>query len=80
MVGRDLRADTRIAYPLIPRAHLLMRLYQGKCLAIDNDSLDGTFTNGRHVPMVNIDGEQSINIGNPDEPVLKFEMGRLVWG
>ena len=76
MVGRDLRADMRITHPLISRAHLLLRFDQGRWLAIDNGSLNGTFVNGRRVPVVDIHDGQSINIGNPDGPRLTFEVGR----
>src|ERR1700760_959782 len=76
VVGRDLRADMRITHPLISRAHLLLRFDQGRWLAIDNGSLNGTFVNGRKVPVVDIHDGQSINIGNPDGPLLTFEVGR----
>ncbi|BBZ49313.1 ABC transporter ATP-binding/permease Rv1747 [Mycobacterium heidelbergense] len=76
VVGRDLRADMRITHPLISRAHLLLRYDQGRWLAIDNGSLNGTFVNGRRVPVIDIHDGQSINIGNPDGPLLTFEVGR----
>ena len=76
VVGRDLRADMRITHPLISRAHLLLRFDQGRWLAIDNGSLNGTFVNGRRVPVVDIHDGQSINIGNPDGPQLSFAVGR----
>jgi ABC transport system ATP-binding/permease protein len=76
VVGRDLRADMRITHPLISRAHLLLRYDQGRWLAIDNGSLNGTFVNGRRVPVVDIHDGQTINIGNPDGPQLTFEVGR----
>jgi ABC transport system ATP-binding/permease protein len=76
VVGRDLRADMRITHPLISRAHLLLRFDQGRWLAIDNGSLNGTFVNGRRVPVVDIHDGQSVNIGNPDGPLLRFEVGR----
>ncbi|KAA8967405.1 MAG: ATP-binding cassette domain-containing protein [Mycobacterium sp.] len=76
IVGRDLRADMRITHPLISRAHLLLRFDQGRWLAIDNGSLNGTFVNGRRVPVLDIRDGQSINIGNPDGPRLTFEVGR----
>ncbi|MGO9924838.1 MAG: FHA domain-containing protein [Mycobacterium sp.] len=76
VVGRDLRADMRITHPLISRAHLLLRFDQGRWLAIDNGSLNGTFVNGRRVPVVDIHDGQSVNIGNPDGPQLTFEVGR----
>ncbi|MGB8390401.1 ATP-binding cassette domain-containing protein, partial [Mycobacterium sp.] len=76
VVGRDLRADMRITHPLISRAHLLLRYDQGRWLAIDNGSLNGTFVNGRRVPVVDIHDGHCINIGNPEGPMLRFEVGR----
>ncbi|CAG7450023.1 FHA domain-containing protein [Mycobacterium avium subsp. paratuberculosis] len=66
----------RITHPLISRAHLLLRYDQGKWLAIDNGSLNGTFVNGRRVPVVEIHDGCAINIGNPDGPLLTFDVGR----
>ncbi len=76
VVGRDLRADMRITHPLISRAHLLLRFDQGRWLAIDNGSLNGTYLNGRRVPVIDIHNGQTINIGNPDGPQLAFAIGR----
>ncbi|OSC43024.1 ATP-binding cassette domain-containing protein [Mycobacterium decipiens] len=76
VIGRDLRADMRITHPLISRAHLLLRFDQGRWLAIDNSSLNGTFCNGHRVPVVEIHDGQSVNIGNPAGPLLTFEVGR----
>ena len=49
VVGRDEDADIRIVDPRISRAHLILRFEQGKWLAIDNGSVNGTFVNGRRV-------------------------------
>src|SRR6478672_2095132 len=76
VVGRDLRADVRIAHPLISRAHLVLRFDQGRWIAIDNGSLNGMFVNGRRVPVADITDGQQIHIGNPDGPLLTFEVGR----
>jgi ABC-type multidrug transport system ATPase subunit len=76
VVGRDLRADVRIAHPLISRAHLVLRFDQGRWVAIDNGSLNGMFVNNRRVPAVDINDGQALNIGNPDGPRLIFEVGR----
>ncbi len=76
VVGRDLRADVRIAHPLISRAHLVLRYDHSRWVAIDNGSLNGLFVNGRRVPAVDITDGQSVNIGNPDGPRLSFEVGR----
>ncbi|TFV56816.1 ATP-binding cassette domain-containing protein [Mycobacterium sp. PS03-16] len=76
VIGRDLRADVRIAHPLISRAHLVLRFDQGRWVAIDNGSLNGMFAGGRRVPAVDIRDGQTLNIGNPDGPQLTFEVGR----
>ncbi|MDD4867374.1 MAG: ATP-binding cassette domain-containing protein [Mycobacterium sp.] len=77
IVGSDLRADLRVAHPLIARAHLLLRFDHGRWVAVDNNSLNGMFVNGRRVAMVDIHDGQAINIGKPDGPRLTFEVGRL---
>ncbi len=72
VVGRDLRADVRIAHPLISRAHLVLRFDQGRWVAIDNGSLNGMYVNNRRMPSVDIQDGQRLNIGNPDGPQLTF--------
>jgi ABC-type multidrug transport system ATPase subunit len=78
IVGRDLHADIRVAHPLISRVHLLLRFDQGRWLAIDNSSMNGTFVNNRRLPVIDIHDGQTINIGDPDGPCLAFEIGRDV--
>ncbi|BBY39424.1 ABC transporter ATP-binding protein [Mycobacterium mantenii] len=75
VVGSDLRADMRVAHPLISRAHLLLRFDRGKWVAIDNGSPTGMFVNGGRVPAVDIRDGQIINIGGPDGPWLSFSTG-----
>ncbi len=75
VVGRDLRADVRIAHPLISRAHLLLRFDHNRWVAIDNGSLNGVFVNGRRVPAVDVHDGLALNIGNPDGPQLRFDVG-----
>ncbi|MGI9164765.1 MAG: ATP-binding cassette domain-containing protein [Mycobacterium sp.] len=76
VVGRDLRADVRIAHPLVSRAHVLLRFEHGRWMAIDNGSLNGMFVHGRRVPAVDITDGTTVNLGNPDGPPLTFEVGR----
>ncbi|WP_158016830.1 FHA domain-containing protein [Mycobacterium basiliense] len=76
VIGRDLRADVRVADPLISRVHLLLRYDQGRWIAIDNGSLNGLYVHNRRVPVVDIQDGQRVNIGNPDGPALDFEVGR----
>ena len=75
VVGSDLRADLRVAHPLISRAHLLLRFDQGRWLAIDNNSQSGIFVNGKRVPGLDIRDGQTINLGQPDGPRITFEVG-----
>jgi ABC-type multidrug transport system ATPase subunit len=76
VVGRDIRADLRIADTLISRAHLLLRFEQGRWVAVDNDSLNGMFVHGRRVPAVDIEDGLNINVGSLVGPLLTFEVGR----
>jgi ABC transport system ATP-binding/permease protein len=75
VVGSDVRADLRVAHPLIARAHLLLRFDQGRWMAIDNNSLNGMFVGGRRVPVVDIHDGQTINIGKPEGPLVTFAVG-----
>ncbi|OBH58536.1 ABC transporter ATP-binding protein [Mycobacterium sp. E2479] len=75
VVGRDEQADVHIADPRISRAHLLLRFDQGRWLAIDNGSLNGTYLNGYRMPVVDIHDGQSIHVGNPQGPRLTFAIG-----
>ncbi|HTX95085.1 MAG TPA: FHA domain-containing protein [Mycobacterium sp.] len=76
VIGRDLRADVRVAHPLISRTHLIVRFDQGRWIAIDNGSLNGLYVNNHRVPTVEIQDGLRVNIGNPDGPALTFEVGR----
>jgi ABC-type multidrug transport system ATPase subunit len=76
VIGRDLRADVRVAHPLISRIHLILRFDQGRWVAIDNGSLNGLYVNNRRVPAADIQDGQRVNIGNPDGPAVTFEVGR----
>ena len=76
VIGRDLRADVRVAHPLISRTHLIVRFDQGRWVAIDNGSLNGLYVHNRRVPVVDIQDGMRVNIGNPDGPALTFEVGR----
>ena len=76
VVGRDLRADVRVAHPLISRAHLILRFDQGRWLAIDNGSLNGLYVRNQRVPVTDISDGLTVNIGNPDGPALTFDVGQ----
>ncbi|WP_407686633.1 ATP-binding cassette domain-containing protein [Mycobacterium sp. HUMS_1102779] len=75
VVGNDVRADLRVAHPLIARAHLLLRFAEGRWTAVDNNSLNGMFVNGQRVPTAEIHDGQAVNIGKPDGPRLTFQVG-----
>ena len=64
VIGRDLRADVRVAHPLVSRAHVVLRFDNGRWTAIDNGSLNGMFVDRRRVPSVDIRDGQTINISN----------------
>ena len=74
-MGRDAHADLRIPDPRISRAHLILRFDQGRWLAIDNGSLNGTYLNGYRMPVIDIHDGQSIHVGNPQGPRLTFAIG-----
>ena len=74
VIGRDIHADLRIPDPLISRAHLVLRFDEGRWVAIDNDSLNGMFVEGRRVPAVDVEDGQNINIGSLVGPLLTFEV------
>jgi len=76
VIGRDLRADVRLAHPLVSRAHVLLRFQDGRWIAIDNGTLNGMFVDRRQVRSVDIRDGQTINISNPDGPRLTFEVDR----
>jgi ABC-type multidrug transport system ATPase subunit len=76
VIGRDEDADIRVVDPRISREHLILRFEQGKWLAIDNGSVNGTFVNGYRRPVIDIHDGQSINIGNAGGPQLSFEVGQ----
>src|SRR6201992_4144966 len=75
VVGRNLHADLRIPDPRISRAHLILRFDQGRWLAIDNGSLNGTYLNGYRMPVFDVHDGQSVNVGNPQGPRLTFQIG-----
>ncbi|MDT5175479.1 MAG: transport system ATP-binding/permease protein, partial [Mycobacterium sp.] len=75
VVGSDLRADLRVAHPLIARAHLLLRFDQGRWIAIDNNTQNGIFVNGKRIPGLDIQDGHAVNLGSPDGPRLTFEVG-----
>ena len=75
VVGRDAHVDLRIPDPRISREHLILRFDQGRWLAIDNGSLNGTYLNGYRMPVIDIHDGQSINVGNPQGPRLTFAIG-----
>jgi ABC-type multidrug transport system ATPase subunit len=80
VIGRDLRADVRIAHPLVSRAHVLLRfdpsLPGGRWIAVDNGSLNGMYVHGRRVQSVDITDGMTVNVGNPDGPAVAFDVGR----
>ena len=75
IIGRDLHADVRVPHPGISRSHLILRHLDGGWRAVDNNSSNGIFVNGQRVRSVEIRDQQTIHLGNPDGPMLTFELG-----
>ncbi|OBK20924.1 ATP-binding cassette domain-containing protein [Mycobacterium asiaticum] len=78
ILGSDVRADLRVAHPLVARAHLLLRFEQGNWIAkaIDNKSPHGIFLDGRPVPLVGIQDGMTVNLARPDGPHVVFRIGQ----
>ncbi len=76
VIGRDLRADVRIADPRISRRHLILRFDEDRWVAIDNGSVNGTYLNGYRMPVIDIHDGQCINVGNPEGPRLTFDIAQ----
>jgi ABC transport system ATP-binding/permease protein len=76
VVGRDVRAAVRLAHFGISRFHMVLRYLDGRWVALDNESLNGIFVEGRRVHAVDIRNGVIINVGNPEGPELTFELPR----
>ncbi|KAA0082821.1 ATP-binding cassette domain-containing protein [Mycolicibacterium sp. P9-64] len=75
VVGRDVRADVRIAHLGVSRSHVLLRYSDGRWVAFDDKSFNGMFVGNQRVHSVDIRDGQTINVGDPDGPRLTFELG-----
>lgn len=75
VVGRDLHADVRIPHPRISRSHLILRHLDGGWVAVDDNSSNGIFVEGQRVQSVDVRDERTIHLGDPDGPLLTFELG-----
>ncbi|WP_099039350.1 ATP-binding cassette domain-containing protein [Mycobacterium neglectum] len=75
VVGRDLHADVRIPHPGISRSHVILRYLDGGWVAVDDNSSNGIFVDGQRVQSVEVEDQRTIHLGNPDGPLLTFELG-----
>ena len=75
VVGRDVHADVRILHPGISRSHLILRHLDGDWIAVDDNSSNGIFVDGHRVKSVEIRDQRTLHLGNPDGPLLTFELG-----
>ena len=75
VIGRDVRADVRIPHPGVSRSHVVLRYLDGHWVAIDDQSFNGMFIGHQRVRSVDIRDGDNIHIGNPDGPLLTFELG-----
>ncbi len=74
LIGRDVRADVRVAHLGVSRLHVVLRYLDGHWVAIDNQSLNGIFVDGRRVYSVDVLDGAAINVGNPEGPRLTFAL------
>jgi ABC-type multidrug transport system ATPase subunit len=76
VIGRDVHADVRLAQPVVSRAHVVLRYLDDHWVAIDNASTNGMFVEQQRVSSMNIRNGQTIQIGEPNGPLVTFELGR----
>jgi len=76
VIGRDVHADVRLPQPVVSRAHVVLRYLDGHWVASDNASTNGMFADGHRVSSVDIRDGQTLQIGEPDGPLVTFELGR----
>jgi ABC-type multidrug transport system ATPase subunit len=75
VIGRDVRADVRIPHLGVSRSHVILRCLDGRWVAVDDNSFNGMFVERRRVSSVDIRDGQTIHVGDPDGPLLTFELG-----
>jgi len=75
VIGRDVRADVRIPHLGVSRSHVVLRCLDGHWVAVDDKSFNGMFVGQRRVSSVDIRDGQTIHVGDPDGPLLTFELG-----
>ena len=75
VIGRDVRAAVRIPHPGISRSHVILRYLDSGWVAVDNNSSNGMFVEDQRVKSVEIRDQRTIHLGNPDGPLLTFELG-----
>ncbi|MDT5002048.1 MAG: transport system ATP-binding/permease protein, partial [Mycobacterium sp.] len=75
VIGRDVRADVRIPHLGVSRLHVVLRCLDGHWVAVDDKSFNGMFVGQRRVSSVDIRDGQTIHVGDPDGPLLTFELG-----
>jgi ABC transport system ATP-binding/permease protein len=76
VIGRDVHADVRLPQPVVSRAHAVLRYVDGRWVAIDNGSTNGIFADGQRISSVDIRDGQTLQIGEPNGPLVTFDVGR----
>jgi ABC-type multidrug transport system ATPase subunit len=76
VIGRDVHADVRLPQPLVSRTHVVLRYLDGHWVAIDNGSTNGMFVEQQRVSSVDLRDGATIHIGDPNGPLVTFELGR----
>jgi ABC-type multidrug transport system ATPase subunit len=77
VIGRDVRADVRIPHLGVSRSHVILRCLDGRWVALDDNSFNGMFVERRRVSSADIRDGQTIHVGDPDGPLLTFELGAV---
>jgi ABC-type multidrug transport system ATPase subunit len=75
VIGRDVRADVRIPHLGVSRSHVVLRCLDGRWVAVDDKSFNGMFVGNQRVGSVDIRDGQTIHVGDPNGPLLTFELG-----
>lgn len=77
VIGRDVRADIRIPHPGVSRSHVVLRCRDGRWTADDDTSFNGVYVGNQRVRSVEIRGGETVRVGNPDGPMLTFDLAAL---
>jgi len=72
-VGRNLGQTLQVLDPYVSGHHLDITWFQGHWQVNDAGSTNGTFSSGRPVTSLTVDGDLRLNLGDPDGVVLTLQ-------